>query len=221
MDYDARDMLLTTDAPTDKIVYLATGNIPIDGYPHSITHTLPFRPLVSGYWSMTPDFSVCYEFFSGDFPSGNPFQLFAHSVDIFCDTDTTIDLYTRDIAGGSKTCYYRIFAFEPHGLNNDLSTPVAQSDSMILNTDYNYMKLYMSGTANPGTAGTYTIAHNLGYIPRVMAWASKFGSLEPVMRAGDTATGETYVTVDATNIVFKNPYGINVPELHYRIYLDD
>lgn len=218
---NARDFLVTSDYPMDKIIYLKSGSVPIDGYPHSISHNLPFTPLVGGYWSMTPDFSVCYEFSSGDFPSGNLGYIFGHSVDIECDSETTIDLYTRDIAGGSKTCYYRIFAFEPSNVNADISSPVSLSDEMVFNTDYNYMKLYMSGVVNPGTATTYSITHGMGYKPRVMAWHNQFGYVTPIVRAGDTAGGDPCIIVDDEKITLNNRYGIPITQFHYRIYLDD
>ncbi|NCU39134.1 hypothetical protein EOL96_08985 [Candidatus Saccharibacteria bacterium] len=215
----AADFLLNTDYPIDKIVYIASGSVPIDGYPHAIAHGLAFEPLVTGYWSTTPDFEICYEFGSGKFPSTVPTYFYSHSVTMSQDTTTTIDLYTQWIDGPSLTCYYRLFGFEPSNINLDIASPVALSDEFVVSTDYRMMQLVTTGLVNPGTAATYTITHNLGSKPRVMAWYKWVGGLVPLIAAGDTAGGQNMLSVTDNTIIFLNRYGLNVTELHYRIYV--
>jgi hypothetical protein len=212
------DFLIQSDYPMDKIVYITSGSIPIDGFPHTIPHGLPFVPLLGGYWSLTPDFAICYEFFSGDFPSGNAGYFFAHEVDILADA-TNVQLDTVDIAGGSKTAYYRVYGFEPSDSAVEITTPVG-GDSFNINSDYNYMKLFMSGVVNPGTVSTYTIDHNLGYIPQVHAWYTWLGDCVPMVRAGDTSSGQIMIQVTPTQIIMSNLFNLAVTRLDYRIYLD-
>lgn len=217
---NAKDFLINSDYPMDKVVFLTSGSLVLDGDPHSFAHGLPFVPLTGGYWSFSADFSTSYEFYSGDFPSGNPSFIFAHQVDVSSDA-TNITIGTQDIIGDVPTVYYRIYAFEPSDSNADIASPLSSSDAFALNSDYNYMKLYSSGVANPGTAATYTITHGIGYKPQVHAWYTWLGDTVPMVRAGDTANGQVTLAVNDNTIVMSNPYGLNITRLDYRIYLDD
>lgn len=217
---NAKNFLLNSDYPQDKVVLLLSGSIPIDSATHTIPHNLPFTPLVDGCWSMTSDFSTSYEFYSGDFPSGNPGYFFAHEVQLQANS-TNVILPTLDIAGGSKTAYYRIFGFEPSDSTADIASPITSSDNFVLNTDYNYMKLYTSGVANPGTAATYTIVHGLGYKPQVRAWYTVAGISKPTTQAGDAFAGRICVVPTDTSIIVLNPNGDNITRFDYRMYFDD
>lgn len=223
MDYDARDMLLTTDAPTDKIVYLASGSVPIDGYPTLFAHELPFIPLLGGYWSFSPTFDVCYEFWSGDFPSGNNTKFYKHELRVRSSaTDVTID--TVDIAGDSKTAYYRIFGFEPSNSTADVAPLANSGDNFVIDSGYNYMKLYSSDTVVLGTAASVTVTHNLGYIPKVFAWFMDISNeVTPIIKGFDEFSFSSDVTmvVTTTNIIFSRSGTLNIPAIYYRIYLDE
>lgn len=220
MAVDARNFLLNTDYPIDKIVYLTSGSMTLDGLPHTIAHGLPFIPLVGGYWSFSSSFDTTYDFYSGDFPSGNPSFLFAHEVQISSDA-TNITLNTTDIIGDSPTFYYRIYALAPSTMTSSLNPVLtASADAFILNTDYNYMKLYINETYTMGTAATYTVTHSLGYKPRIAGWYEFFGSTEPILRAGDTSGGIIKAEVTDTQVIVSNGFGLNIPNLYLRIYLD-
>ena len=219
MVVDARNFLVNTDYPIDKIIYLTSGSMVLDGFPHTIAHGLPFIPLVGGYWSFSSAFATTYDFYAGDFPSGNPSFLFAHEVQISSDA-TNITLNTTDIVGDSPTFYYRIYGLAPSGTTNDISPIASTSDPFVINSDYNYMKLYINETYPMGTATTYTVNHNLGYKPRIAGWYEFFGSTEPILRAGDTGGGAIKAEVTNTQVIVSNDFGLDIPNLYLRVYID-
>jgi hypothetical protein len=184
----------------------------------NIAHGLPFIPLVGGYWSLTSDFSVNYEFGNGTFPSGSLGDLFQRSIGNISATSSNIKMDWSNIST-SVTVYYRIYAFEPSGSSATLSPIASQGDDFILNTDYNYLKLYDADSASPGTATTYTVTHDLGYIPQVLAWyeyTAVSGFVFPV-----TTESTVALEVNTTSIVFQNPFGDDIANVWWRIYLDE
>lgn len=85
-----------------------------------------------------------------------------------------------------------------------------------------YMKVFKEGKVALPTSGTTTIAHNLGYVPNVMAWIlfdetpAGFPNEKFLFESGST------VSVDNHNIyIAQNSFaGVADETAYYRIYLD-
>jgi len=216
----APSFLLDTDYPLDKAIFLGSGSFTMGASTTGsefVNHGLPFIPLIAGYWSLTSDFSLNYEFGNGVFPSGNPGYLFQREIGYVQATITQVKMDWVNISTAT-TAYYRLYAFEPSNLTTDIASVSATSDGFVLNTDYNYLKLLSADTASPGTATTYTVTHGLGYKPQVLAWfeyAAVPGFVAPV-----TTESTVALEVNDTAIVFQNPFADNVSAVHWRIYLD-
>lgn len=218
---EAKNFLLNTDYPLDKVVYLKSGSFTMGASTtgtETISHGLSFIPLIGGYWSLTSDFSVNYEFGNGTFPSGNLGFLFQREIGSISATSSSINLNWSNIST-STTVYYRIYGFEPDDNLATLSPIASQGDTFVINTDFNYLKLQEADHATPGTATTYTVVHGLGYIPQVLAWyeyASVPGFVWPV-----TTESTVALEVGTNDIVFQNPIGDDVANVWWRIYRDE
>ena len=212
---NASNFLLNSDFPVDKIVIIKTGTMSINNTDTTIAHGLAFTPLVGGCWSYTSDFAVSYPFGTGEFPSGNPTYPFAHMISANVDA-TNITLHGLDVPGTAPTAYYRLYGLETSDSTATISPVVGLGDSFVLNTDYNYMKLYVEGTSVPGASTPITVTHNLGYKPRVDAWITYTGISQPLDFADTTGSLE----VTNTQIIFTNNFGVSISRFDYRIYLD-
>lgn len=240
----AKDFLLTTDFPLDKVTFLRTGSVTLNNTPgtstssFSINHGLPFTPLVMGNWSLSSDFSTTYEYNSGPFPYtgagpgifsrvlafGPPFATpvgGANSTNILVNYINT---------SSAVTAYYRMYAFMPDGLADlDVASTAAASDDFIINTDYNYTKLYMSGTIPvPSLPNSFTINHNLGYRPQVNVWMRDISDnrtypLEFQINDAIYPPPSLEITVSVTTsaVVIYLPSTADVSDVYYRIYLDE
>lgn len=194
-----RDFLLNTDYEMDKIVFYRSGSA-LPGQEVVISHGLSFTPLIIVVCSFNSDFSS---------QMTNPFLQFTDDgiVQIqFAVSDGVIYLQSyRNEPSPNQRMYYRIYAFEPSNSTGTVPSTSDVAKEFIVNTDYNYCKLYQKGVANSDK----TITHNLGYIPLVMAWS---GGTE-VWRAeldGD------HVAVTSSTVKIKT----SIP-VHYRIYYDE
>lgn len=225
---NAKEFLLSTDFPLDKVVFLTSGSYvvpsPVAGNKLTIPHGLPFIPLVSGSWDVTPSFSTNYDYYTGTIPSSNPATPFNLELDITADA-TNIYINPINVTGSPQTVYYRIFALEPSDSQANLPSTVASADSFILNTDYNYTKLYLDGVITGiGFPSTFTVTHGLGYPPQVLAWQTDpFNGLKPAEQASMVAgsPNDTAVVVDNSNVTFLIGAASNVTRIDYRIYIDD
>lgn len=226
----AKQLLFTSDYPNDKVVYLETGSTSFTASTSAqlttIPHGLPFTPLVGGNWALTSDFSVQYEF--ATYIGGNV-TIYDYAVNVYADADN-VYIYGDNITGTTKTLYYRIYGFQPPADTSEVTSLNDTGDNFILNTDYNYMKLYLSDTETlPSTQGTgvettVSIPHGLGYVPQAVGWITyttnfvpavhPFGTTHPVQR-------NIAMYVDSTNVSFYVPAYVDSAEVYYRIYLDE
>lgn len=219
----AKNMLLSTDYPLDKIVYLKSGStVAATGVNTDIyfAHNLPFTPLVVGSWSYDPNFTTSY--MAG-------LQPFAPAV----STSVTIQsnaVNTRVLIGNNtgvtQTIYWRIYGYMPPDADADVLATASLADRFAFNTDYNYTKLYASGLADITTA-TVVVPHNLGYRPQVEIWfelALIPGQYEReylgIANPGDTFYNAVYI--DNNNLIIRKGTGANQSnKYYYRIYLDE
>lgn len=227
MTVDPRNFLLNTDYPLDKVVYITSGsatvaNATVDldlSTAIRIAHGLPFRPLPILLWSNTSDFAITNEQRDADYLA-DAFGAGAGQYYLVHADATNIYIKRYNQSGGSKTLYYRIFCFLPSDADEDSvapSTQVSGSD-FVLNTDYNYMKLFHDGILTT-TGNTYT--HNLGYVPRVQVWEETADTtVSRLVLAQDISggVGNTGVYITDTQLVWVNPGTYS--GIHYRIYCD-
>lgn len=220
---NAKNMLLSTDYPLDKIIYLKSGSTDAPT-PTTVdvnfAHELPFTPLLVGTWSYDPTFATSY--MAG-------FQPYAPAA----STSVTVQsnaVNTRIVIGNNtgspKTIYWRIYGYMPSDVDQDVVATAIAADNFTFNTDFNYTKLFASGLADI-TSSTQTITHDLGYRPQVEVWfelATIAGQYEReylgIANPGDTFYNAVYVT--NTTVQFrKGTGGGQSNKYYYRIYLDE
>ena len=239
------DFLLNTDYEMDKIIYFYEGKIVDDGQ-HYVNISIDdnFLPLVFGVWSYNKDFSDCHTFgFKGAYIDYAIFEGYlTKNVELSAQqhidgngNKTTHIVLDRETISGDF--YVRIYGFEPEDSHRNLAATSGHASTFILNTDYNYRKLFKKGKVelvkNPDQTTGYdpmTIPHNLGYKPQVMIW------IEDVSQSGDggefhninwgdwqTMDSDSGLQVNNNDITYYPTMfqGTDVRYLHYRIYYDE
>lgn len=206
---DQSNLLVNSDYPFDKIVYMDSGSftIPAFGFnDESIPNPLTFTPLMMGTWSLDPSFDVSYDL-------GTLFSSFINTGIEANPTD--IIIRTNNSTSSSVTFYYRIFGFEPSNSNQTAQYTASVADDFILNTDYNYSKLFDADVISANT----TVEHDQGHRVQVLVWVQN----------GDTITFKPHSDVDITSnnvtaevtdssVIFS--FYSTSALIHYRIYLD-
>ena len=185
---DPRDFLLNTDYELDKIALVKTGS-----YVGSIQipHNLSFTPLPFGIWSTDEDFTTTHAL--GAFEtSGEPGYTPPLGVECIAQPDK-ITLTSRGEGNNTTRVYYRLYGFEPSDINENAPTTSEFANTFQLNTDFNYRKLKATGEF---TQTGQSFAHNLGYLPQVMAWSKYADSPDfPAYRNGiEPITSASYFT---------------------------
>lgn len=213
---NAPNFLLNSDYPLDKLVYVAQGSCSMGPYVDvNIPHGLPFIPNCLMQWSRTSDFAVTYDENTGPFPSGNPGYMFSLQVSSEA-TATNVILRGNGII--TITIYYRIIAFEPNDSATTVAPTSSTSDNFLLNTDYNYTKLYLYDNVTLAAGASTSIAHNFGYLPQVLSWAVLSG----------TSYSGVYISYSNQNIMREiTTTNLNITnnltataKVYYRIYID-
>lgn len=224
-------MDLTSDYPVDKISYMKPGSFSLaslaSGAITTIPHGLPFAPLCGGSWSMVSDFSLQYEYAIGTFPSGNPGLLFGITANVFSDA-TNVYIIASNPTGGAVTIYYRLFGFEPSDSATDLNPIIGLADDFVLNTNYNYPKLFMFDKVSlPSTSGTafdYSVEHGIGITPQTMGWVQidtyNGVTTAPCWRPINGAPLGTTLAVNDNYITFRIGTFQAAHSAYFRVYLD-
>ena len=230
MDYDSRNMLVSSDFPLDKVVFMSSGSISVPPFGFndvSVPHGLPFIPLVSAVYSTTSDFETTYEYNSGPVQTNTSLPgVFLYDTSDMSTSEHIILRHSNNTAS-SVTLYYRVYAFMPSTANDLVGFTVTEADDFVMNTDYNYTKLFMSGVTPYSSVANSVevITHGLGYRPQVSAWQQKPDGVYSVTSALLLANGNTtggMVSVTDNNIIYQRedfPFGAS--RLHYRIYIDE
>jgi hypothetical protein len=223
---DARNFLVNSDFPLDKVIYRATGSFALGAYFSTVSvavpHGLSFTPLPVIQWSTSSDFSVVYEAGSG--PAPEDIILNILGVAVTCTADgTNIDIDATNFKSTALTIYYRIFCFMPSNVNVDADSTQDTGDNFVLNTDQNYTKLFDSGVLSLST--TTTVTHGLGYIPQVFMWIEDgsgiiYTPFTALNNSSVVSADQQGYKITDTQIEFKElspSYALG----HYRIYVDD
>lgn len=217
---DARDFLLNTDYEMDKIVYYKSGELlPNNGHSAQTidNFNLGFIPLIFAVFSFDKDFTDTRMDFMYSINNDVTIIVNAYSDSVRIDYWNT--------PNPNKKLYYRVYGFEPS--NSRASVGYTQKDAkeFILNTDYNYCKLYKKGVVDSDT----TITHNLGYVPFVLAWEEDKwtnpapGVITPCWLSGGESPGTSW-SVPSISVTDKTVKIDGIPtngKVHYRIYYDE
>jgi len=218
----ANNLLLSTDFPLDKIIYMNSGSISVpsgSSLDINVPHNLPFRPLLIATWSTTADFAISYEQGVSGFTDLSIPQLSVQS------TPTDIRFLPLNYTGSTLTYYWRVFGFMPSDVDAEAIFTSATADSFVLNTDYNYTKLWDSGI-KLWASGTQTIDHNFGYRPQIEIWFEQelnSNLLTRWFQGIDTSYGGTdkvLVTDNQIIFYFNSSGGVTGRKWYYRIYTD-
>lgn len=211
---DPRDFLLNTDYEMDKIVYYTSGELTPTGFREVYVdeYNLGFTPLVFAVLSFSEDFS--------DSRMDAMFTFEDISVSIYAYSDGVTMYYVNNNNPNQKI-YYRIYGFEPSDSTSNVGTTQKDAKTFILNTDYEYSKLYKKGIISQDA----TIEHNLGYTPFVMAWEELPNTrpspnvIFPCYSSGNDPRNGANISITDTNVTISN---ITSPgKVHYRIYYDE
>lgn len=207
---DARNFLLDTDSPLDKVVGYQTGSASVSAFsPINLLfdHGLDFRPLAIGRWSTDPSFNLSYD----EMWTLSPIQLsvaFRTSVD-------KLHVGGFNLRSSTQTVYWKVLYFMPSNVDAQADFTQQNLDSFNINTDYNYTKLLQAGV-HSGSTGTIT--HSLGYYPQVEAWWDDGMFMNSAMAYhGDLPRTE----LTTSSLVFKAGVATTPTAWHYRIYADE
>lgn len=230
---DARKFLYDSDYPMPYLVYFQPCNYTVGGSEYyktiSFAHGLPFTPLLLGQWSTTAggDFSVSYDLaievprFSG----GQPLVAKVAGAD-----STNIYLDMTNNTGSDLTFYYRLAAFAPPEFNGAVEE-VNDATLYQFNSDFNYLKIYKTGSEIVAVGNTADIMHDLGYIPQTRTWREEQiyvnGSNRTIicpMNTSVTPSGFLGVKVSDLNLTLGNTTGGSTQgdvKFYYHIYADE
>ena len=220
---NAQKTLLNSDYPMDQVIFQTTRSVNTSPNLNtaSITHNLPFTPLISGVWSLTPDFQETYDLSGG--PLGSSFQLY--NVYVYTNSNT-IDLTIYNNTGSNSTLYFYFYGFMPSNVSTEVGFTASLGSNFIINSEYNYMKLYMTDRVSmPSGSGITTINHGLGYMPFVSSWHDRVGIIQENDQTSlDTTIGQfntVTVYVDNDNLYLRRYSVTSSPWfVHYRMYVD-
>lgn len=215
----AKQMLLSSDYPLDKVIYMHSGSRTLPAHDFAdinISHGLPFTPLMAGSWTTSSNWDVSYEINSGPRANGNIIVNTGLSSD-----SSQVTLSLSNTQPSSQTVYYRLYGLEPSTSSATVAPTVGiAANQFVMNTDYNYSKLFMSGTVSRGSSGTVSVTHGLGYRPQVDTWYDQGGVNRRVN--GRSASATVYVEVTTTQVIYTvTLFSPQTITMHFRIYLDE
>lgn len=211
------NFILNSDYPLEKIAGLfefsgttgASTSTMAEGVSFQFTNTVGVPLLIDGQFSFTPDFTVAYPLMSED-------ENRYFSTDSAYTTRTTIYISGSGY-GGARPIYFRIWGFVPEDTAIVVpSTASASQDNFVLDTRKNYLKVFKDGRQKIGADESFTIQHNLGYIPYFKVWLGS-GSSWQVVTYG---SGTLNYAIDSQKLVLTDTsgYGFNY---YYRVYANE
>ena len=221
---DARNFLINTDYPMDKLVLVKAGSCSAPNGFGTLTivpnHGLSFIPMPLIIWSNSSNFANATMGadvgMNDEPPTGQQYDAQGTASNIVVE-------YSNN-TGSSKTVYYQLWCYAPSTVTNaSVNATNTLGDNFIINTDYNYLKLAKAGRL---TVGSPTYSHGLGYTPTVMIWyvlntPAGIGSLvqsQYTMVAGSDQSQGIFISQDTLR--WTSP-GITYDAIEYRIYYDD
>lgn len=222
----ASNFLITSDYPTDKIVWMyeGTATTDVDGvFDIVIPHGLNAIPFCTGIWTID-DWATTYNTSTAVHGGGQYYQ--RYSMLTSNSTEVVLHGYCTYTDGNpivSATVKYRIWGFFNEGttLNIFADTTAGLSENkFVKDSRLGYPKLFMEGFAD-ATHQTQTVYHNLGFIPFVEIWYELGGTWYQLDYI-DFESADTSWTVknSAQSISFNGESYTNY-NYYYRIYADE
>lgn len=208
------DLLIDSRNPIDKVVGYDTGSFSITSgntATPSFAHGLSYAPLYYIKWSTDPSFVVSYD--QTGFVGMSDYSLAAQS------DATNIYLFGLNLSLSTVTLYYRILYFMPSDVNVAADQTQSGLDDFILNSEYNYTKLIISGKT---ASQNETINHNLGFYPQVEVWYERVSDSRIIYNTGNLPDG-TWVpvaSITTSQLILSDSTG-TAARWHYRIYGDE
>ena len=213
---DARNFLLNTDYPIDKIsgYYEGSETVLAGGTSApTVTHGLGYRPLYFMKWSTTPDFSISYDELGVSTINNLSFNAQT--------SNTTLFLFAGNNTASTVTFYYRVVYFMPPDVDLDAPITAPDLESLQFSTDFNYTKIFAEGI---NASATGTINHNLGYYPQVEVWYIRASDSRCVhvvaTQVYSVGASEPVCEVTTSSIILSDPGGI-VSSWYYKVYVDE
>lgn len=217
---DPRNFILDSDYPMDKIVYIGSYTVPPASPPNYFTvdHGLGVLPLVIAVAS------------NDNWQTTIPLPAFDIGLDVYFD-DTRIMVVNLTM----ESYAVKVFGLTIESNNSNFSATSDLAQTYILNTNYDYLKLLMSGEFQFDPTGAKTIQHNLGYTPTVLAWEEVDLSAIGMGNMYSAITNSRYlignhpsptpvfeserrgIVLDNTRMIV---YGVENTKCYYRIYGD-
>lgn len=217
---DAKHFLYSSDYQMPALVWSDYGSltaIPAYGTKSvTMTHNLPFVPLLLGVWSENSDFNPAYDIsnFIGPADINGNLELNACGAN---SLNVLVEAYNG--ANTPKTLYFKLIAFAPPDYDGDLPN-IYDTTNFMFNTDYNYPKIVKSGVVTLNSGSSTTINHNLGYVPQAKVWgADQNGRITPLYRKNMSPSlgGDDGPLIDKNNLVIKAG---SSGKYYYHIYGD-
>lgn len=222
---DARNFLITSEYPTDKIVWLYEGETTTDewgAFSIDIPHTLGVDIFCTGIWTID-DWATQYNT-STAIHSGQIYSRYS----LLYSTNLNVHLsgFCTDSEGmaiESTTLKYKLWGFVNEASTQNLfvgETASASSNLFVKDSRLAYPKLFMEGFAD-ATDGTKTIYHNLGFAPFVELWQYLDDKWYQVDYIDFQSEGATWtIKNDASTLSF-NGEGYTSYKYYYRVYADE
>lgn len=221
MVQDARNFIVSSDYPMDYIIWNTVGDAQADAHEHktiSIPHNLGFAPLLFGMYSQ--DNGQTWTPFG---PEADGFY-----ISLVSDSQNTgIEILARSNPVSIK---YKIWAYAQADINAVFDT-INSEDNFVINSDYNYSKLFSAGAWDAEESENAIIfQHNLGYVPQIVVWYEfQNGKIYDGFSniSDDTSVQDQQaISVDNNNVYASfstldigGDYGI-LTKVHYRVYAD-
>ena len=236
---NAKNFLLNTDYPLDKIVYMTEGEWTPSGFDSETGQASKIIPvptgidaphMVLGEWS-DDDWETSYPLGASKY-QGGWYQ--RDSQSLLYEKSTRVNSYgysgetimqqadtngfTINISSSYSTkVKYRAYVIIPEEYQNaDVSPTASISNPLVLNTKDNYPKLFEDRIIQLTANTPVTVHHNLGFKPFVRAWGSTVG--DSLRDAVFLTYCDDITSLDETKIVFQASSNSFV---YYRIYADE
>lgn len=169
-------LLVNSHYKSPWIVWAKTYSIRVSsgGYisDQTLTHGLPFVPLLIGQWSTNANFNPSYDLgitIPGGSTGGQPETMCSVTADAKAIHFTIINN-----ASTSRTFYFKLMAFAPPDYTGDV-TPVEYNSPFRFNSHYRYQQILLQGQSSRA------VNHNLGYLPQARVWAISGSYVVPAM----------------------------------------
>lgn len=222
----AGNFLITSEYPTDKIVWMYEGTTTTDSdgiFDISIAHGLDAIPFCTGIWTID-DWQTTYNTSTATHGGGQVYLRFS----MLTSNDSTVTMHGYCMQDSvtpiiNATVKYRLWGFfnEASTLNifTDSTADLSQN-KFVKDSRLGYPKLFMEGFAD-ATNHTVTIYHNLGFVPFVEIWYELSGTWYQLDYIDFESADTSWTIKNTSQILSFNGESYTNYNYYYRIYADE